>query len=390
MRAELRRSDEHHEIARAAEAWLDGGAIDETTAAAIRARHPDDRRRTRPAFRALFFLLTVLAGLGFWGFAAAFVSVPLSGSTPHAVVLALLAAAAAVGAQVAIGPLRLWRFGVEEGLAALALGFGIGALGLALDAADAPEEVVLVLLGSALAAGATIVAFRWAMPLAGLAAVAGALIAVRQLPAPRLAWTLAAAALAVVAHRIARSDAAPVAAVGHRRRAEEARAAGLFALYWAVHPTVATARFFDSEPLVGGASALAWASIVVLPVGLLALGIVRRGRVDLALGALLALATGASAIDALDLEPAWAVLLVSAAALGGIAFAVRAQLGAAPGRTLGGFTDRELLAASESASWLELGATLAALAPAPRPIEPDRALQGRGGEFGGGGASSEF
>ena len=246
---------------------------------------------------------------------------------------------------------------------------------------------MLGVLGLSLAAGASVVALRWAMPLSGVAVVTGLLLAAHQLPLSRLAWTLAAAVVVAGAHRISRSDTAPL---GHRHRAEEARATSLVALYWGLHPSAAAARFFDSEPLVGGALALAWIAIVVLPVALIGFGISRRSRVDLALGALLALATGASAIDALNLRPAWAVLLGAAALLGGIAFAVRALFGAAPGRSRAGFTDREILAASESTSWLELGATLAALAPAPRPIEPDAAMRGRGGEFGGAGASSEF
>jgi len=400
MRVELRRADERHEVLRAAAAWRAEGVIDDDAAAAIRARYPDDRRRARPAFRVLFLLFTLLAGQSIWGFGALFVGITGSGSAGgkafHLTLLALMAAAAAAVATYAIGALRLRGFGVEEGLVALAVGFETGALGLALDLAGAGERTILGLLGANLAAVGLAVAWRWGILASGALAAGGLFLALAMTPWPRFAWIVGAALIVPIARRLASSERA---APAHRRRADEAFAVALAVLYFAVHPARLVGRGFrlgatgvdGGEPLAELLTALAWCAIFALPAGLLALGLARRDRLALALGALGLLASTVSALDALDAGPAWALLLGGGVLLGALALTLRAAFDRAADRVLAGFTDRPL-GADAQGHWLELAATLAALAPAPAPrrVEPAAGFEGEGGEFGGGGASTRF
>ncbi len=400
MRAELRRADERYEVLRAVADWRAEGGIDDDAAAAIRARFPDDRRRARPAFRVLFFLFTLLAGQSIWGFGALFIGVTGSGSVGnkvfHMMLLVLMATLAAAGAAHAIGGQRLRGFGVEEGLVALAVGFEGGALGLALDLAGADERTILGLLGANLAAVALAVAWRWGILASGALATGGLFLALAMLPWPRLAWIVAAVLVVPLAWHLANSERT---APAHRRRADEAFAVALAALYFAVHPARIIGHGFRlgatgvdaAAPLAATLTALAWCAIFALPAGLLALGLARRARLALALGALGLLASTVSALDALDAGPPWALLLGGGALLGALALALRAAFDHAGDRVLGGFTDRPL-GADAQGHWLELAATLAALAPAPapRPAEPAAGFQGEGGEFGGGGASARI
>ncbi len=397
MRSELRRADERFEVVRAAAAWQAAGAIDAETAAAIRACHPDDRRRSRPAFRALFFVLTLFAGQGIWGFGALATGVAFAGAGAgrHAILLALLALAAALGARHAIRSLRLRGFGVEEGLVALAVGFEASALVLALDGSGLPDRDIAALSGWNLAVVALAIAWRWGVPASGALAAGALFFGLALTPWTRAPWLAAALVLLPVLRAVGRSG---TAAPAHRARADEAFVVATGALYLAIHSADDVARAFAlaaGEPTTGAELAgfwrvLAWVAMVALPAALLVDGLRHRDRLELALGALGALATGASALHALGAHPLWAVLLGAALALGALAFAFRARFARSPGRTCAGFTDGPLYEADGRRSWLEIAATLAALTPEPRRIEAARELEGGGGEFGGGGATSRF
>jgi hypothetical protein len=398
MRLDLAAADERHEVRRAIAAWREGGAIDAATAERLHARFPDDRRRARLAFRLLFFFFTLVAGIAAWGFGASFLSIGLHGSfdsVPHAIWLALLAGGAGWGAALAIGPRRLRGFGVEEGLAALALGFGVAAVVLLVDDANLPGRGTAFVVGLAVASVAAIAARRWGLAGSGLVATGGLLLALGALPAARLGWVVAAIVLAVSARHWRGDERRPVA---HRHRAVEVYVVALVTLWLAAHPSHVASHglsdfggWFDLFPgFEELATAFGWLVVVALPALLLASGVARRDRLELALGAIGVLAAGATLIDALDLGPPWAVVLGSGALLAAVTWALRRGLAARPQRTWGGFTDRELLGATTEGSWLELAATLAALSPAPRPVEEPPAFEGEGGEFGGGGASSRF
>lgn len=397
MRDELRRADERCEVLRSVAAWREEGALDEATATAIRARFPDDRRRAAPAFRVLFFLFTVLAGLALWGFGIALTDVSLFGavgSDRHFALLALLALLSGTGAAWGHGPSRLRGFGVEEGLVALAVGFAVAAVVVLLDASRASGRPFGAILGASVAILALGAAWRWGTPLSGALFAAGALAALVTFAPARLLGIVAAIALAVPARRLARGEHG---APAHRARAEEVRAVAFAALYLAVHPAPAVAKAIAWGRSPGEVTSLlspplellAWATIFVLPGALVWRGLRERDRLELALGAL-GLVTSAVALRMrISVGPLWLVLLAAGLLLGALVLALRRAFARADGKPLSGFTDRPLGPHGDG-HWLELAATLAAFAPAPRRVEEPPAFTGQGGDFGGGGASAKF
>ncbi len=407
MNVELRQADERFEVITAAEGWHAARAIDDATLANLHTRFRDDRRRTKPAFRALFFLFTLLTGLATWGFLGAFLDVRLfggSGARQHIVLLSLLAAGATFAAHHALGTLKLRRFGIDEGLVALAIGFELSALGLILSELHVPDRALGFVLGWNLAAIALVAAGRWGITGTGALAGCGLFGALALLPMPysRLAWIAAAIPLVLVARWISDQDRA---AVAHRRRARELSVVSLVALYLAVHVSAASTGLFSAlgglhgsptgahlPELVGLAGALGWAAMIAIPLLLLGAGLRRRDRLDLALGALGLAATAASVADALDLGPLWLLLTLAGALLIGAALLLRAVFRRNPEQFVAGFTDEPLFDLAEGRNFLEIAASLALFTPAPRPVPTDEppTFRGEGGEFGGGGASSQF
>jgi hypothetical protein len=397
VRPEIRAADERWELLEAARAWRDGGAIDDAELAAIRARHPDDRRRSRPGFRLLFFLFTLFAGQAAWAFVMTLFGFSLFGR--HEIVFAgafaLLAALAAVAAEWATAVHRLRGFGVEEGLVALALGGALAAIVLLLSALHLRDWPALVVGAGSFAALAVAALWRWAMPLTGALAAAALFAALYGVPGARALWIVAGCGLAVAAwHGAAGERLGPA----HRRRCDEIFVVATLALYGAVHVAgMASDRFGWwtrtsglTREVPGLGRLAAWLAMTAVPAALLAVGLRRRDRLALALGALLALATLASGADALDLGPGWLVLLAGGTALAGAALLLRRVFAGRPGRTAAGFTDRPLFEPDGGRSFLEIAAVLATLSPAPRPPAPPAGFEGRGGDFGGGGASGKF
>lgn len=396
MRPEIRAADERWEILEAARAWHAAGAIDDEALAAIRARHPDDRRRSRPGFRVLYFLFTLFAGQAAWLFVLTLFGLASSGRQALllAGLLAVGAGLAAFAAEAATAVHRLRGFGVEEALVALALGSAGGAIGLLLAELDVEGRAALFLGCGAFALLAAAALWRWAIPLTGVVAAAALFAALYALPGARWLWIVVGAGGGGLAWRTARD-----ARVGpaHRRRADEAFVVATLALYAAVHVAGLRSDLFGWLARGGGAAevgaigrAAAWTAMSLLPVALAALGVARRDRLALSLGALLAVATSISAADALDLEPVWLLLVAGGALLVGVALGLRRLFAARPARVAGGFTDRPLFEPDGGRSFLELAAVLATMSPAPRAAEPAPGFRGEGGEFGGGGASGKF
>lgn len=397
MRPEIRAADERWEILEAARAWRAAGAIDDAALAAIRARHPDDRRRSRPGFRVLYFVFTLFAGQAAWAFVLTLFGLALAGRQALllAALLAVGAALAAFAAEAATAVHRLRGFGVEEALVALALGSAGGAIGLFLAEIDPGSRPAVAVGCGAFALLAVAALWRWAIPLTGFVAAAALFAALYALPGARLLWIAAGAAGAWIAWRAAHDAGLGPA---HRRRSDEVFVVATLALYVAVHAAGLRSDLFGWLSRGSGVArevpelwlAGAWTAMAVLPVGLVALGVARRDRLALALGALLAVATSISAADALDLEPAWLLLVAGGALSIGVALAVRRGLATRPERVAAGFTDRPLFEPDGGRSFLELAAVLATMSPPPRPPEPAPGFEGQGGEFGGGGASGKF
>jgi hypothetical protein len=396
VREELRRSDERREVVRAAEAWRAAGAIDDAALAAIRARHPDDRRRARPGFRLLFFVFTLLAVQALFFFCATFFGRGFlwgSGQT-LGIWQVFFALGCGLAAEGAIASLRMRGFGIDEALVALAVGFATGAVALLLGPGFEGGSGTRLIF-AALAGSAAFAAWRWGIAPTGVAAGIGLFGALYWTPAPRAAWLVAGSLGAVAARRGARHSAT---APAHRDRWSEIYVVAVLALYAALHVWGFGTRRIDSlQSLVAWALDLppsarvaAWAAMVALPAGLVSWGVRQRDALTLALGALLGIATGATVLIELDWGPPWLRLMAGGAALLGAALALRRRFAGRAQRTVAGFTDLALFEAGRTAGLLEMAAVVAVFTPEPQASPEREGFRGDGGEFGGGGASGKF
>ena len=239
-------------------------------------------------------------------------------------------------------------------------------------------------------------AWRWGYPLYAGAAMAALLGGLPPFPAGRLAW-IALPLLAAPRSRGSRTRRAC-----RPRTAPPARppsAVALAGLY--VAPNLAS---YDrggsrSSGSIGElhseyrGGALRWlfiATTALVPIVYLALGLRSRRWVFLILG----LGTGIASLVTLrwyvHLAPLWVVLTVSGAALVAAVFALRRYLDSGPEKERHGFTAEPLFEELARRRMLEAGAAVLSLSPEARPVHEEPKFVGSGGEFGGGGSSSEF
>ncbi len=120
------------------------------------------------------------------------------------------------------------------------------------------------------------------------------------------------------------------------------------------------------------------------------IGIRERRRLFLNLGFLLGIASLVTLRQYVHLAPLWLVLAVGGLTLIVIAGLLKRLLDSAKGRERGGFTAAQLLENPEKQRALEVLANVAILTPESKPASEKTGFPGRGGEFGGGGASGEF
>lgn len=403
MRPEAARADRRGELRAAARAWRKAGAIDDTTLTAIEAATPDDRVRVGPVFRVLLFLFTVLAAVAALGFVWYLVegSVGYEYEEPvlRAIMLAFGIALAAL-TEVQIGRLKRMQGGTEAGTSFAALVFLIVGAGWfmvdALPWSDLAEAPLVYAIAAALLG---VAAWRWGYALYAGAAAAALFLALASAPGARLLWIVLPLAATPFLVRLGDSARLPPAL---RQGAAAALAVGLIALYVAIHlgsfdagaiERIPRLLAFDAAGPEALPRSLRWLSIVataVMPVALLALGIHTRRRLFLLLG----LGTGAASAITLGsyvhLGPRWAVLTAAGAALVAAVVALRRYLDSGPENERGGFTAEPLFADLERQRLLEAGAVAVALVPEARPIQEEAKFEGRGGDFGGGGASSGF
>ena len=394
MRPEIVRADRRFAVRRAAASWQRAAAVSPEARGEIDLLYADDRVRTGQWFRLLFFVFTLVGAQGVFGFLGLVVGVFDWAPPAWALLLFALSGGLAALTEALLGPLRLRRFGVEEATGWLALAAAGGGVAIAVGEMGFGPRPSTVAIALALAGLATLAVVRWGLPLAGAAAAVALFVALAPLPAGRWLWIAAALALAWGLERAAESAGVPPA---HRARAREAWWVALAALYLAVHVEsvgsgwIARERPFAATTAAGTAALVfAWLAMIALPAFLVASGLATRRRPRLAAGLLAAAATTAAVVDRADLRPLWAVLLGGGLLLVVVALALRRLFRRAPERTVGGWTSEPLFDDADRAAALELAGAAAALSPPARELPAEPVFEGRGGDFGGGGASSGF
>jgi hypothetical protein len=389
MRPDLAEAERRADVRGAARRWRGAGAIDDATRDAIVAAHPDDRRRLGPAFRALVFLFTFVAIHALFGIVM-LVSRP-RGETAGVIAFAYGLALCAL-AEALISLVRCREMGAESAAALAGLCYVLIGFGVLIDGATAPTWAVW--LGAACLA-CTFAAWRWGYPLAAAVAAVFAFALLARAPGGRLLWLLAGPLAAAVGLWAGdRSRVAPA----HRRGAQAVAVIGLLALYTALHlgswddglVEIVGGRALGPAVREGPLRRLAIVATAVIPVLMLAAGVLLRRTILIRVGVLLGLASVATLRFYVHVMPLWLALILGGSVAIAAALAVRRYLHTGHGRERRGFTADPLFDPDTGRTVVELAA-VAALSPAaaPRPAESP-GLEAGGGRYGGGGASGTY
>jgi hypothetical protein len=385
MRADAILADRHRDVQVAARAWRRAGAIDETALEAILAGFPDDRARLGPAMRTLAFVFSCLAMAALFLLFASANRFEESTLGPLALFFGV---ALLVLTEVQIGPLKRSQGGTETATGACGLLFLWGGVYWGLhDVLRLRFEESTMLLAVAFVL-LTIASVRWGGALwAGAAAICFFLFMARW-PYSRLSWFLVPLLIATPLYA---KSASPDLAPSHRRACGAALLVSLLALYASVHLGSWDHGLFGWLPALDGPSEiaslrpLAILGTALVPLVLLALGIVTRRPLLLNIGWVLGIASLVTLRLYVHIAPVSVVLMGGGSAAIALALVLRRYLNSGPGKERGGFTAEPLFEDPERRAPLEMAAVVA-LGPPAAPGRPEE-FRGGGGRSGGGGAT---
>ncbi len=391
MRREAALADRHREVRQAARAWRRAGSIDEATLAAIDAAYPDDRARLGPVFRTLAFVFGVLALDAFFGV----IALASHGRHEFGAASLFFAVALVAATEVLIGPLKRADSGIETATALLSVVWALVGIGVLSDTTLDSERDVLSLVLATGVLLATAGSVRWGSPLlAAMATVSGFLL-LAQAPGGRLLWM--AVALAAFPLLVSGGEKAALAP-SHRRSLQSALVLAIAALYVAVNLVSWDGHWLESLAVAGHRPSpapalrpLAMLATALVPLAVLAFGVVTRRVLLIDVGILLGVASLVTVRAYLHLLPVWAVLAGCGAAALLAVLALRRWLASGPSGERFGYTAEPLFEDAGRRRSAEIVGALVTFGPAPaaRPAEAT-GLKPGGGQYGGGGASSEF
>jgi hypothetical protein len=380
------------EVREAAGGWLRAGAIDQATLEVVRNAHPDPCVTPALVWRILtagIASAVMLCTLG----AVAIATQP--GSAGFSLLLLVFAAMSLVATERLEASPRLARRGAAGATAfwgSVFLLVGLGVLLADIPGARSDRALDAVLLAGVLVWG--LGCWRWGHPIfAGLSAVSLFLFLGR-LPFGRVLWVLAGSALArLAARRLDDGAWAP----SHRRAAMVVLVAGVVAVYVAVNVYSLDEQVLEAlRALAPGrtrppASLLVLAAVAtaVLPLAILAWAGRSRRTIILDTGIVLLALSLVTLRHYVHVAPLWVVLTASGAVLVALALGVERALRRSPGGERAGYT-ADALFADERQQLLQTVPVVAALTPGAPPAAPEKGFAGRGGEFGGGGASGRY
>ena len=347
-------------------------------------------RRTNIFLRLILFLFTVIiVGAAVALFFVVFLSQPARQAT--GIFLLIFAAISYAAAELAVSQARLYRYGIEEALAACSVGFLCAGM-----QADGTEFLVP-------AAGAIVSLWIWhrfGLPYASLAAM----IFVVWLPGY---WTSSHSAQHLIVAAFYAAGLLTVAAVRSRHRFTYrndeysiAEALLWLGIYLAINLQLSSVNLLGqwwggprtniefSRPFYWATWVLIWC----LPPVVLARGLRRKDRLVIGAGTIAAILTLVTNKPYLGWQRhTWDPMLLGALLIG-VALFIRRWLARGPGEIRRGFTAQRL--SGKHKPWMNAGAAAFGLVSAnivtPGPQTSSPGVHFGGGDSGGGGASSDF
>jgi hypothetical protein len=382
------------EVREAAEGWLRAGAIGTATYDAIRNAYPDPCVTPTAVWRILTaamvsaVVVCVAAALGF---------AIQPGATGAALLLFMLAAAAFTLTERLEASPRSARRGAAGATAFWGSLFVI--VGLWLFLSDGQRVSSERAFDAALLASALVWAtgcWRWGHPLfAGLSALS-LFVFLSRLSLGRVFWVLTGAALVGL---VARRSDDPAWAPSLRRSAQVLLVAGLGAVYGAINVYSLDEQVIEGflkftpvrVPPPPSLFVLAAVATAVLPLVILVWAWKSRRMVLLDTGIVLLALSLVTLRHYVHVAPLWVVLTASGAVLIVLEVVVERALRRSPGGERWGFTAEALFSDERRQQILQTVPVVAAFTPAAA-ITPkeEQGFAGRGGAFGGGGASDKF
>lgn len=357
-------------------------------------------RRTNIFLRlVLFFFTLIIVGAAFGLFFVVFLSHAAEQTT--GIFLLIFAAICYAAAELAVSQARLYRYGIEEALAACSVGFLCAGMGAALFSghsysSQGPEFLV----PTAGAIASLWIWHRFGLPYASLAAM----IFVVWLPGY---WTSSHSAQHLIVAAFYTVGLLGVAAVRPRHRFtylndEYAIAEALLwlGIYLAINLQLSSVNlvgaWWGGSPATDEFSRpFYWATYVLiwcLPPVVLARGLRRKDRFVIAAGAIVAVLTLVTNKPYLGWQRhTWDPMFLGVLLIG-VALFIRRWLAGGPGGIRHGFTAQRL--SGKDKAWMNAGAAAFGLVspnmitPSRQPGSPD--VHFGGGESGGGGATSDF
>ena len=386
MRAYSRDDEERVRLQASVRDWTKAGLLDADRGAALEAALRTDLRRTNDMLRAVLAFFTAVIVAAVAGFVAAFFR--FRSDSAMAIWLGIMAAASIAAADRLIAAARLYRFGVEEALAVMAV--VLSTLSVVLLTSE--QKLAAMLAFAAVASLALFV--RYGFVYAAIAAMVCAALVPFQPHWPDWIQRVTAATVLVVAFAVARRH--------HRAYGDDypgddsavLEAVAWLGLYLAINVQITaqitrSAAFLPSERSFYWAT---WAAIWILPAAGLWLGLRDKHHALIRVNILLAIATLATNKPYLGWPRYSFDPMLLGALLVGVALLIRRWLDSGPQRQRFGFTSASVLDTDRDVVTV-LGNVSAVPNPqlpahaAAAPENPDRF---GGGRSGGGGASGSF
>jgi hypothetical protein len=353
-----------------------------------------DLRRVNIFLRLVLFLLTlIIVGAAIGLLLMVYLSHPAEQTI--GIFLLIFAAISYAAAEFAVSQARLYRYGIEEALAACSV--GLLCLGIELASFSGREFLVP-------AAGAIVSLWIWCrfgLPYASLAAM----IFVLWLPGY---WTSSHTAQHLMVAAFYAAGLITVAAIRSRHRFtyRNEEYSIVEALLWlgiylainlqlsSVHPLIAQ-WWLGPRTTMEFSRTFYWASWVLtwcLPPAILARGVLRKDRFVIAVGAIAAILTLVTNKPYLGWpRHTWDPMLLGAVLIG-VALFIRRWLAEAPGGIRHGFTAQRL--SGKDKHWMNAGSAALGLVSPHSTMQSPQTVSSEvrfgGGDSGGGGATSDF